>query len=88
MTPSESGVHEFIAGWIKEQAAPGSAPDLSPENNLIADGVIDSLGFLNLVGALESEFSVELDFGDLDPEAFTTIAGLTAVVLGSHAKGT
>lgn len=87
MTLSEATVRTFIDRWVREHVAATAALELPPGRNLIADGVIDSLGFLNLVGALETEFSVELDFGDREPEEFTTIGGLSGVVVASGGRG-
>ena len=45
--------------------------------DLVGSGIMDSLAFLELVAALESEFNVDaLDFAELDPERFTTPRGL------------
>jgi acyl carrier protein len=87
MSLSAPSVRAFIEGWIREHTpSTDGAPDLPPARNLIADGLIDSLGFLNLVGALESAFAVELDFGERDPDEFTTIGGLASVVVASGRK--
>ena len=51
--------------------------------DLIGSGILDSLAFLELVAALESEFNVELDFAELDPERFTTPRGLIEAVEAS-----
>ena len=87
MNLSEATVRLFIEGWVREHVSAAGALELPPGRNLIADGVIDSLGFLNLVGALETAFRVELDFGDREPEEFTTIGGLSGVVVASGGHG-
>lgn len=46
------------------------------DSNLIQEGILDSLGFINLLMTLESEFDLDIDFSELDPSEFTTIRGL------------
>ena len=48
--------------------------------DLRAQGVIDSLGFLELVSALEAALGVEMDFDGLEPEDLTVIGPLSRYV--------
>jgi len=41
--------------------------------DLLAEGLIDSLGLLELINAVENNFSIEIDFDRLDPEQMTLI---------------
>ena len=76
---SEDAVRAFIRQKIREAAArKGVDFDSIGENeNLFQAEVLDSLGFLELVGAVESQFDLEVDFSEMDPSEFTTIKGLT-----------
>ena len=56
---------------------PGAAGD---DLDLRASGAIDSLGFVELVVALEETFEVELDLEELDPEALTLLGPLSGHV--------
>lgn len=52
----------------------GLNPDALPDDfDLLTEGVIDSLGFVELILALEKYFEVKLDFSDLDPEDLTIL---------------
>jgi acyl carrier protein len=53
--------------------------------DLRAGGVIDSLGFLELIAGLEAELGVELDFEDIDPAQLTVVGPLAAYVSGQVA---
>ena len=53
---------------------PSSADD---DLDLRASGAIDSLGFVELVVALEETFGVELELEDIDPEALTVLGPLS-----------
>ena len=56
---------------------PADVPD---DFDLREAGVVDSLGFLELVTALEDELGIELDFEDIEPDQLTTVGPLVAHV--------
>ena len=39
-------------------------------------GIIDSIGFLQLISAIEEHFGIEIDFGDMDAEDLTVIGSM------------
>ncbi len=47
-----------------------SVPD---DYDLFQQGIIDSLGILEMVGAVESQFGIELDLENLDAEDLTKV---------------
>jgi acyl carrier protein len=52
----------------------GLRPEQVPDDfDLLASGVIDSLGLVELIGELEERFGLELDFERLDPDGLTVI---------------
>jgi len=73
-------IRKFIINWINLSNYCSSLLPEDAECSLIQDGYIDSLGFLNLIAAIEEKFSIEVDFEDISPEEFTTISGLTRSV--------
>lgn len=50
------------------------------EDQLLANGILDSLGVLDLVGYLEKEFEITVSDDDLVPEHFETLRRLTVFV--------
>jgi acyl carrier protein len=60
---------------------------VEPDENLLADGMIDSLGMLRLVAFIEDSFDVKVPPEDFTIENFRTIelldAYLTRVINGS-----
>ncbi len=56
---------------------PGAASD---DLDLRASGAIDSLGFVELVVALEETFGIELELEDVDPEKLTVLGPLSEQV--------
>ena len=78
-------VAEQIQGFIGREL---SVPDnvLSVDYDLIANRMIDSLGLLQIVSFMETEFGIEVLDEELTPEHFSTIGhmvGLVNAKLGS-----
>lgn len=70
-----------IKSFIIDEFVPGGNPDdLSDEMNLIESGVIDSLGVLNLISALENDWGVQVAPEDMDIENFSTVARIAAFI--------
>ena len=80
---SKEDILSFIIGYETKQKPHLPALTAETECNLIGDGYLDSLDFINLIGAIEVEFDIEIDLGDFDPETFTTLHGLVDAVEGS-----
>ena len=57
-------------------------PTLDPQADLIALGIIDSLTMMDLLVFVESRFGVRIDFHDLTPTTFESVARFAQVVEG------
>ncbi|MEV6174996.1 acyl carrier protein [Streptomyces sp. NPDC051954] len=68
-------VKEFV---VKEFLPDVPAEELSDDLDLMANGVIDSLGLLKVIAWLEDRYGVDTDAVDLDPESFTSVAAIAA----------
>ncbi|MFE1251783.1 acyl carrier protein [Streptomyces sp. NPDC058735] len=68
-------VREFI---VAEFLPDVPADELADDLDLMAGGVIDSLGLLKVIAWLEDRYGVDTDAVDLDPEAFTSVAAIAA----------
>jgi acyl carrier protein len=73
-------VRDFITATVAPQL-PVSAT--GGDVHLMDAGVIDSVGFVNLIAAIENRFAIEIDLGDADPEQFLTIDGLARCAVSS-----
>jgi acyl carrier protein len=59
-------------------AAIGRAPaDVPDDLDLLAEGVIDSFGLLELISSLEARYATVLDFSELPPGELTVVGPLT-----------
>lgn len=73
-----NAVRTFLVEFIDEQLTLKgyTAGDISDDFDLLTNGVIDSLSFLELTVALQEEFEVELDFDEIDPEQLSIVGPL------------
>ena len=61
-------------------------PDaIDDDVNLLAAGIIDSFGVLELIASIEEQFGLRLDFEDIDPVDLTTVGPLTRIVASASA---
>jgi acyl carrier protein len=74
---NEDVIKQFV---IEEFLPDVRAQELDPEHDLLAGGVIDSLGLLKLIAWIESQFDVTVDDAALDPDNFRTVAAIDAFV--------
>ncbi|MBQ6633243.1 MAG: acyl carrier protein [Clostridia bacterium] len=54
--------------------------DFENEKQLITDGILDSFDIVSLVGALNDEFDLEIQVGDLVPDNFNSTEGMIALI--------
>lgn len=58
-----------------------SVPELKNTDNLIENGIIDSLGIQKLIMFLEKEFKINISDDDLIPDNFETIDSIEKLVV-------
>jgi len=77
-----SEVRVFVVEQLREIARGKgmTLPELSDDVDLLDAGLIDSMGFVELIAAVESRFGCQVDFANLCAEEFTTLGGFVAAV--------
>ncbi len=55
--------------------------DFENEEKLIDDGVLDSFDIVSLVSELNSEFDIEINVMDLEPENFNTVEAMLELIV-------
>jgi acyl carrier protein len=60
-----------------------SAGELDVEQDLLSDGLIDSLGVLKLITWLEDKFSLTIGDAELDPDNFRSVAAIEQFIADS-----
>jgi len=67
-----------IADFITKELAIGRAKELHPDDDLLATGVLDSLGLMQLVLFIEERLGVKVPDEDVVIENFRSVSALTA----------
>jgi acyl carrier protein len=82
----EEELIDLIERWIRSTRDAGrSGPvEMTQETDLIASGILDSLGFIELMLYVETITGEKIDLNDADPKDFTTMRGLCRTILGKH----
>jgi acyl carrier protein len=68
---------EIVKDYVsRELADDGKQTDLKEEENLLANGVIDSLGVLKLVSFIENQFEVQVPDEDVTVNNFRSLKSI------------
>jgi acyl carrier protein len=73
-------VTDRIRDYLAEHFPAARSRRLEPDESLLTNGILDSLGVLDVVAFLESEFKITVTDDDLLPENFESLGRLTAFV--------
>lgn len=70
-----------IGKYVTDQLVmDGSKKSLDPEEDLLNEGVIDSMGILQLVAFLEEKYGIQVADEDIVPENFRSLNALAQFV--------
>ncbi|MCI8299168.1 MAG: acyl carrier protein [Lachnospiraceae bacterium] len=61
--------------------------EFEKEKKLIDDGVLDSFDIVSLVSELNSEFDVEINVMDLEPDNFNTVEAMLELIVKMQEEG-
>ncbi|WP_438486718.1 phosphopantetheine-binding protein [Streptomyces sp. S186] len=75
-------IKEFLVGEFLPDVPAG---ELADDQDLLADGIIDSLGLLKVIAWLEDTYALNTDDTELDPESFRSVAAIDAFVVRAKA---
>jgi len=86
---SQPPITDRIKQFLVEHFPSARKHPLADDEHLLANGIVDSLGILDLVGYLEREFGITITDEDLVPEHFESLRRITKFVhdrmgVGSH----
>jgi acyl carrier protein len=73
-------VTDRIRDYLAEHFPAARARRLDLDESLLTNGILDSLGVLDVVAFLEAEFQITVTDEDLLPENFESLARLTTFV--------
>jgi acyl carrier protein len=76
-----------IRHFLVERFPSARIRPIGDDDQLLANGILDSLGVLDVVVFLEQEFAITIGDDDLLPENFETLGRLTKFVAGRQTAG-
>jgi acyl carrier protein len=68
---------DVLIEFVQKELAQGRVAEIKPDDDLLATGVIDSLGILQLVLFVEQRFALQIPDEDVLVENFQSITALT-----------
>lgn len=78
---TQAQVLQWLSAWFSRRGEPTGSPAPDPAANYFEVGVIDSLGLMELIAAIESAFGLRLTEDQFQDPRFTTLRGLSELVL-------
>jgi acyl carrier protein len=75
-------IREYLLDHV---AVDHNRTSLGPDEDLLDQGIIDSLGMLRLIGFLEQTFGIEVLDEDVIPENFRTLVAVAGLVARKQA---
>jgi len=80
MTQDERTIGEKVRTFLAETFYVADDDLLTYEGSLLDQGVVDSTGFIEIIGFVEDAFGFEVPDQDMTPENFETIRNIVAYV--------
>ena len=75
----------IIIKYIQENLLVGKGEiELSPEDDLLGSGLLDSMGVMRLVGFIEENFNIKIPPQDIVIEHFMDVNAITKYVESKH----
>jgi acyl carrier protein len=74
---------DLIVKWVRKNGLTNGngQVELTGHTNLMESGLLDSIGFVELIVFMESQTGSTIDLIDVDPSEFTTVNGLSRIAL-------
>jgi len=73
-------IEQRVKQFIVENFYVSDAAALTADTSLVTGGYVDSTGMLEVLGFVETEFSLQVAEEELVPDNFETVARITAFV--------
>jgi D-alanine--poly(phosphoribitol) ligase subunit 2 len=86
MSERETAMEAFVISFLVERAGRLGFDGLEVDGDFdfFESGLLDSFGLIELIDSVESSFNLQVDFTDMDPDAFTTVDGLVKSLLSTE----
>lgn len=83
MALTETELVDRVIQWVRQNSISGRSAEvpITSDTDLLAAGLIDSFGFVELVAFVESHEGCRVDLTDADPSEFAIVKGLCRIAL-------
>jgi acyl carrier protein len=82
-----STVEATVRQYVVDEFAPDiPADELSPDYDLLENGIIDSLALLRVLSWVEERFGVVVDAAEIDEDDFRTVRAICALIEPAPAR--
>ena len=71
-----------IRRFISDELISGEGSRLITDDTPLWEGIIDSIGLVELIGFLEKEYEISIPDGDITAENFRTVAAIGRLLVG------
>ncbi|MEM7330648.1 MAG: acyl carrier protein [Chloroflexota bacterium] len=78
----KTALEQFI---VDEIMLADSGTKIDPDESLISNGTLDSLGLLRLIAFIEEQFDIEVEDGEVVPDNFQSLNVMDAFLAGKTA---
>ena len=86
MSISKNELINLVIGWVKANHRGGGNGNvqIQEDTDLIASGLLDSFGLIDLILYVETRTFCEIDLNDVDPKEFSVVKDLCRIALRNH----
>jgi acyl carrier protein len=74
-----------LAEYIRCNISPIEKASIDVEDDLLAEGLIDSLGIVQLLEFISENFAVNVDADEIQPENFATVRAIETLIVKKRA---
>jgi acyl carrier protein len=82
-----SDVEASLTAFIQDELLGGDDGEVAPEDDLLGNGLVDSIGVMRIVQHVDARFGVRVQPADITLENFQTIARIAAYVRSNATNG-
>ena len=78
-------IREQIRQYIAKNLLFSQTFKYSDDASFLGEGIIDSIGVMEIVSFIEQEFKISVDLGDITPDNFDSVGKIAQYVERKHA---
>lgn len=76
-----------MISYIKDELHAGESDlEISPEDDLLGSGLVESMGMMKIIGFIEDQFGITVPPKDMTIENFLTIDAMVRYISGKKAE--